>query len=186
MRKTLLILALLPHLAFAECYTRSSASVSARDVTSPPTDIERLVTPYRDQIQCNVKFRIAINGVWETAEGHAIGRKEDEDAVCKHAVNLESSYLLLAVGQKKLQAEQQMVCYDMPEYHVHPVNVGDLVHESEVAQHPTVKKYYIYQKSQCRYYAERNLVNGNLALYQGVMCQIDQGPSPRWQILDKW
>lgn len=187
MRKALILLALLPSLALGECYTRSATVISPGEVTAPPTDVQRLVTPSgKDNIQCVVKFRVAINGKWETAEGRAVGNKNSEDLVCQHAVNLESSYLLTAQGSRKLQAEQHMVCYDGPEYNTHTVKVGDVVHDSEVEQHPTVRRYYAYQKTQCRYYAEHTMVKDSLAYYQGVMCRIDSGPSPKWQIMDKW
>lgn len=184
--KRILLLALIPQLALANCFMRSSTAVNPHDVTSPPTDEERLITPYGDQIQCNVKFKIGINGEWQIAEGHAVGRKGDEDAVCHHAVNLESSYLLIERGTKKLQSEQQMVCYDGPEFKQHVVSVGDRVHNAEVAEHKTIKKYYNYQKTQCRYYSENQLVNGNVAYYQGIMCQVEDKPNGLWQIIDKW
>lgn len=187
LRKTIIALALLPALAYGECYTRSSVVIQPKDITAPATDIERLVTPSgKDNIQCVVKFRIGINGVWQTAEGRAVGAKGNEDLVCQHAVNLESSYLLVAQGDRKMQAEQQMTCYDGPEYNIRKVKVGDVVRDSEVEQHPTVRKYYAYQRTQCRYYGEHTMVKDNLAFYQGVMCRIDSSRNPKWQIMDKW
>ena len=185
--KALIALALVPALAQAECYTRSSMVIQPKEVSAPPTDIERLITPSgKDTIQCVVKFRVGINGKWESAEGRAVGSKGNEDLVCQHAVNLESAHLLVAQGTRTMQAEQQMVCYDGPEYNIRKVNIGDIVHDSEVEQHTKVKKYYAYQNTQCRYYAEHGISNDTVAFYQGTMCRIDTGPSPRWQIMDKW
>ena len=189
--RLLLIAALAPTFTFAaECYTRSAVTISAKDAMSQPTDLVSLVTPIGpNKIKCSVKFRIVINNIWNTAEGQSIGRADNRDAVCKHAVNLEKSYLLVEIGAKEFTAEQQMVCFDGPDYRTRFVKPGDTLHDSEAEPHPIYKGvYYHYRDTLCRYFVERQMDQATHTIwpYTGVMCRITNGKDSLWQVIDLW
>lgn len=64
------------------------------------------------------------------------------------------------------------------------VQVGDLVLEPELGKSP-VTKYFTYRNAKCRMFTDRFAVSGELKIYHGVVCQVDNNPED-WIVVSKW
>lgn len=186
--KKILILGLLfaTTLAHAECYIRSSINLTRQSVSSPPVDWQRLVTLDTKGKKCVLRYRIQVDGNWETAEG--VGIAPTEGAACAQALDVNRGRVLQEVTPTRVSADNQMVCSDLPEIRVHPVKIGDIIWQSEVDIHtiPAERKDFWYKRSRCRMFVERDAKNSNLWLYQGEICQVSNTPNSKWQVIDKY
>ena len=172
--------------AKADCFTRSSIHLTQQIVDHGPTDYQRLVTPDPKGSKCVLRYRVHVKDDWETAEGVGYGKNENE--ACAQAMDLTRGSLLEELVPKKVRADTQMVCSDIPEIRVHPVRIGDLIWESEVDlhSHPQEQKYFTYKRTKCRMFVERDAKNINLFTYQGVICQADKASNSKWYVVDKY
>lgn len=170
----------------AECYMRSDIRLSRQTVSSPPVDWQKMVTPDARGQKCLIRYRVQINGNWETAEGTGVGLTEG--AACAQALDIGRGRLLQEVTPGKVNADNQMVCSDLPEIRVHPVRIGDIIWQSEVDIHtiPAERRDFWYKRSRCRMFIERDAKNSNLWLYQGEICQISNTPDSKWRVIDKY
>jgi hypothetical protein len=172
--------------AHGECYMRVSTHLTQRIVNSQPTDIQKLVTPDIRGQKCVLQYRVHIGNDWQTAEGIGYGANEAE--ACSQALDVNRGSLLEEVTATSVQADNQMVCSDIPEIRVHPVRIGDIIWESETDIHtiPAERPYFWYKRSRCRMFVERSARDQNLVMYQGIICrQNSTGPS-KWQVIDKY
>lgn len=64
------------------------------------------------------------------------------------------------------------------------VKVGDLVLEDEMGKGP-VTKYFTYNHTRCRMFMDRMAISGELRVYHGVICQIDNSHED-WIVVSKW
>jgi hypothetical protein len=76
----------------------------------------------------------------------------------------------------------------LPEIRVHPVRIGDIIWQSEVDVHtiPEERPYFMYKRTQCRMFVERDSKEQNLMVYQGIICKMDSTKNAKWQVLDKY
>ena len=65
------------------------------------------------------------------------------------------------------------------------IKIGDTILETEVGKSNVKVGYFKHQNAQCRLFTERHSKNGKLAVYHGVICQIDNSPT-NWLVVDKW
>jgi hypothetical protein len=177
-------LILLSTVASAECYMRQSINLRTQQVNSGAKDIQKLVTPDPQGFKCVIQYRVHIDNNWQTAEGIGIAKTEQE--ACIRANDIQRSSLLVEVTG--VSADNQMVCSDFPEIRVRPVKIGEVVWETETDLHtiPTFQKTFTYKRSLCRLFAERDIRNQNLMLYQGVVCRIDNMANSKWRVIDKY
>jgi hypothetical protein len=170
----------------AECYMRSAVRLTRNTVESAPVDYQRLVTPDIGGKQCTIRYRVQINGNWETAEGTGVG--PTEIAACSLAMDIGRGRVLQEATPDRVSSDTQMVCSDLPEIRVHPVRIGDVIWQSEVDVHtnPAERRDFWYKRSLCRMFIERDTKNSNLWLYQGIICKIDTTPNSKWQVIDKY
>lgn len=187
MKKALVLgLMLASTTALADCYMRSSINLAQQTSTLYPKDIQKLVVPDAHGQKCVVNYRVNIDGTWHTAEGEGVGATEEQ--ACQQALKPVNGAVLGEVTPKRIRADNQMVCSDLPEIRVRPVRIGDVVWESETDVHviPEFRRYFVYKRSLCRLFAERDNRNQNLMLYQGVVCQISNTPNSKWRVIDKF
>jgi len=170
----------------AECYMRSSTTMSRQTIQTQPVDIEQLVTPDDKGYVCSARYRVQVDNSWQTLEG--IGRAGTEARACALAVEVDRGHALLEVKPQTIKADSQMVCSDLPDIQVHPVKIGDVIYQSEVDMHtiPSERKDFWYKRTQCRMFVEKDAKNTNLWLYQGVICRIDTTPKSKWRVIDKY
>lgn len=185
-RVLFLILLAVAGLAQAECYMRSSIRLNRQMVQSQPVDWQRLVTPDAQGSKCVIRYRIQVDGNWQTAEG--IGYGATEPVACAQALDISRGSVLEEVTPQRVRADSQMVCSDLPDIRVRPVRIGELIYQSEVDVHtlPAERKMFWYKRTQCRMFVERDTKNANLWLYQGVICQTGSGPDSKWRVIDKF
>jgi hypothetical protein len=179
-------LALLTTVAQADCLMRVKTNISRSSINSRPVDIQRLVTPDPAGQRCVLRYRIHIGNDWETVEGEGVGSTETE--ACVQAIRPERGNILAEVELDKVKSDSQMVCSDLTEIRVRPVQAGEVIWESEVDLHVLAaeRPYFTYKSTQCRMFVERGARDTNMYLYQGVICKQDTGPNSKWLVVDKY
>ena len=184
---TLLIAAVLPLSAGAECYMRSATVNQSGKSITRMVDVKQSVTPFnKDQFKCNVTFRAEIDHVWHTGEGQSIGAQGDSmDQICSQALQSGRSNILTKVGGNQMAHESEMVCRDDPLPEVKTVRIGDLVQLSEVAPHPQKPGFFEYKGAKCRWFVESDFdpVRRDVFQHQGIVCLLRKG---EWQVVDKF
>jgi len=185
-RTTTLIVALgLANTVQAQCYVRSAmTNQTAINITSI-ADVQPMVVPISPtQNKCIVTFRAQVNGAWITAEGESVGpRSLSESDLCRGAMDQGRTQILSRADGGRMTVEQNMVCTDQPEIQVRRVQIGDQVRESEVRPHPNFPKQFNYRGTQCRWFIEPEVRNGDLLQRQGIVCR---SHGPDWKVVDKW
>ena len=186
--KRLLVIGLLfaSTTAWADCHMRSSINLRTQRVNTGPADVQKLVVPDARGNKCVLRYRINVNDDWQTAEGIGYGATESE--ACTQAADIKRASILTEVVANRVGADTQMVCSDLPEIRVRPVRIGELVLESETDLHtiPEYRRPFMFKRSTCRMFAERDAQNQNLMLYQGVVCRVDNMPNSKWRVIDKY
>lgn len=171
---------------YADCYMRADINLSQMKVQGTPTDIQKLVAPDALGNKCTVRYRLWADGQWRTLEGSAVARTEAE--ACARAMT-SKIYSLVEITPGLITSDNQMVCSDLPEITVRPVNRGELIWESEtdMHSHPSQRgQYFTYKQARCRKFIERTARDQNLIIYQGIICQNDTGPNSKWRVIDKY
>ena len=183
---SLLILSLICTLAQADCHVRSSTKLDKKSIDAGPVDVQRLVTPDKNGQQCVLRYRVYIKNTWQTAEGIATGKTEDD--ACARAIDVSRGSILEEPSAKKVRSDTQLVCSDLDEIKIHPVKVGDVIWESEtdLHNHPEERKPFIYKRTLCRWFVERDSQDQNLWLYQGIICRVDSTQQSKWRVIDKF
>jgi len=187
MKRTLIVVACLSAgLASAECYVRSNIQVAKQSIFGAPTDIQRIVTPDARGFQCVLRYRLNINSDWQTVEGVATAKTEDD--ACARAIDVGRASILEEPKAQSVKHDTQMVCGDITDIRVHPVHINDVIWESEVDIHtiPAERAYFQYKRTQCRMFVERDNKAQNLYLYQGVICRENSSPRSKWRVVDKY
>ena len=176
--------------ASAECYLRSSTVNETKGRVERVTDISRDITPTgTDQMQCNVTFRIMIDGTWYTALGRAVGdRRMNENQLCAQAQDIGRADILQRVDGSRTSMKQEMVCTDQDLPKWRPVNPGDVVRESDVTPHWDAKKRTGFVDAvthqECRWFMETApYKNGGMAQSEGIICKMNDGA---WLVHKKW
>jgi hypothetical protein len=172
--------------ALADCFTRSNIKFSGMELTRGPRDFQRMVVPSPKGSKCILRYRVNIKNSWQTVEGIGYGKTEAD--ACTQAEEPGQGTILEEMEPRKIRAETNMVCSDIPEIRVHSVRIGDVIWESEtdLHTHPQEQKYFTYKRTQCRMFVERDAKNVNLFTYQGIICRVDDKPNSKWLVVDKY
>jgi hypothetical protein len=188
MKRLALLLCLISSSAVADCYMRSDIKLSRQAINASPTDIQRMVTPEPNGHKCVARYRVYVNNEWVTAEGTATAKTETE--ACARAQDLGRGYILAEVTPDRITTTNQMVCSDLPDIRVRPVNRGELIWESETDMHSHPREraepYFQLKHATCRKFIERANKDQNLIVYQGIICQANTGANSKWIVLDKY
>lgn len=186
LRTTALILGLVvTNSAMAQCYVRQAMTTQQQANIARITDVQTLAVPVSNtHHKCIVTFRALIDNEWISGEGEKTApRTVSETELCRQAVDSGKMQILSRVANKNLTVETNMVCDERPEIQVRNVRIGDTVRESEVRSHPNFPKLFRYLGTQCRWFIEPTLRNGDLGQYQGIIC-LSHGS--QWRVVDKW
>ena len=172
-------------IASADCFIRSSTRLTLQDVNSLPVDVQKLVVPDARGQKCVLRYRVHVGNDWQTAEG--IGYGATDTAACAQALDLKRGAVLEEVTPKTVRSDTQMVCSDLPEIRVRRVRIGETIFQSEVDMHtiPAERKDFMYKRSVCRMFVERDARNSNLMLDEGIICRVDDMPDSKWRVVDK-
>jgi hypothetical protein len=186
MKRLIFLLALISTTSYADCYIRISTRITPQMVNSQPTDMNKIVVPDSRGQKCVVRYRVHVREDWETVEGIGFGSTEGE--ACAQALDVGRASILKEVSPKRIVADSQLVCSDLPDIRVRPVRIGEVIYQSEVDYHtiPSERKDFWYKRTQCRMFSEKDVKNSNLWLYQGVICRIDSTPNSKWRVIDKY
>lgn len=186
MKRLALILLIASSTVYADCRMRVATKISYKDIFGQPTDIQRMIVPDSRGYQCIVRYRLNINSEWQTIEGVAVAKTEDQ--ACNQAVDTKHSAILAEALPERVRSDQQMVCSDFPEIAVRPVRIGEVIWESEVDVHslPAERPYYKWKSTVCRMFVERGASNRNLQVAQGHICRLNTTKNSKWQVVDKY
>ena len=108
-----------------------------------------------------------------TAEAETLeGRSE-----CNYEVQTEK------FPDGKLHTYQKERCVEEPGQTVYTVQIGDLVRETWVIEHPIIKDYFGHRGNKCRWFLESNMAQKDLVQYQGIICEVQPNA---WRVIDKF
>ncbi len=169
---------------WADCFHRTQINTTTR-VNAGPTDIQRVVTKIGTQYQCVSTYRLHLGLEWQTVEG--VARAGTEQEACRQSLDLKNGLLLQEVPPTGVRTSADIVCTDAPTIRVRNVHVGQQIWESEADLHWSQKErgYWTYKKAQCRKFQERAVKDGNMLVYNGIICQAGTN-SQKWLVVDKY
>ena len=160
-----------------ECKVRSASQLSTERDVGPITDLVKVKTYGK----CVVTFNITVDGVTHRLQETETGM-EQEESLCYYARERARKNLLLDLGGK-FSTEAVTICKEGTTT-IQKIKKGDHILETEVGK-SKITKYFTYNNAKCRLFTERNDFKGNLAVYHGVICQIDNSDT-NWMVVDKW
>jgi hypothetical protein len=178
MKYLILLVLLLSNLVLAdECKMRSASQLATEREVGPITNLEKT----KSYGKCVVNFDITVDGktyhLTETETG-----MEQEESLCYYARQRARKNLLLDLGGK-FSTEAVTICKEGTTT-IQKIKKGDHILESEVGK-SKIDKYFTHNNARCRMFTERNEFKGELAVYHGVICQIDNSDT-NWMVVDKW
>ncbi len=163
--------------ALAECEVRS-ASYLAND--HEVGAVQNLIkTPMSGS--CHVAFDLSVDGTVHSLIHESTGLGSEE-SLCQQAIQEARKELLLTLGGT-FKTEATTVCGDGANK-IQKIRKGDVVLESEVGP-SAISKYFKHNNSRCRLFSNHIERNRNLAVYYGVICQLDTN-GPNWIVVDIW
>lgn len=169
---------------WADCFHRTQINTTTR-INAGPTDIQRVVTKAYAGYQCATTYRLHMGLEWQTVEGVAQAGTEAE--ACKLSLELRNGRLLQEVAPTGVRAQSDIVCTEGPTIRVRNVHAGERIWESEADLHWNAKErgYWFYKKARCRKFQERAVKDGNMLVYNGIMCQAAVNDT-KWVVVDKY
>ena len=178
MKYLILLMLLISNSVLAdECKVRSASQLSNEREVGPITDLVKVKTYGK----CVVTFNIKVDGVTHRLQETETGM-EQEESLCYYARERARKNLLLDLGGK-FSTEAVTVCKEGTTT-IQRIKKGDRILETEVGK-SKIDKYFIHNNARCRMFTERNEFKGTLAVYHGVICQIDNSDT-NWLVVDKW
>jgi len=177
MKKLLLISLVVTQFAFADCDVKSAGYLATDHQTGPITNLVQT----KGMDNCTVEFDMEIDGTLHHAKEFEKGL-ERVDALCYYARERGRKNLLLNVGGK-FKAESVTTCKEGAPIS-DKIKKGDTILETEAPPSP-IKKYFTYNNSRCRMFQEHLVVDREMRVYNGVICQIDNRDT-NWLVVDKW
>lgn len=177
MKYLVAVLLLVSQLAFADCNIRSASQLSNRRDVGNVTDLVKTVSYGK----CDVKFKLTVDGETHDISGSYKGL-ENDSMLCYRAVEYAKKEFLLSQGGN-FQTESITVCQEGGQLN-RKIRIGDTILENEVGK-SKITKYFTYRNSRCRMFTERNAVQNELRVYNGVICQVDNSNTD-WIVVDKW
>jgi len=188
MKKLALMAAVLvPVSVSAECYLRSTTINEMNSKVERTADVQKEIASIAGQKQCTVTFRVMIDGAWYTALGRARDHSaSNETQLCTRAMDTGRARVLQDIKGSEMAMTQELVCtdQDIPKYR--PVQVGQVIRESEVAPHwdPNMRQSFPYRGMECRWFMENVATGvGGLTHNMGIMCRTRFN---EWYVLEKW
>jgi len=178
MKKILLLLLLASQFATAEECRIATASqmISERHVG----DITNLVET-KGIDNCTVEFDLEVDGKTYHLREFEKGL-EQVASLCHYAKERARRNLLAGLGGK-FKTEAITACRE-GEIAPMKIKIGDTILETEVGP-SKMNKYFNYQNNRCRMFSEHMVVDRQLRVYHGVICQVDNS-NTNWLVVDKW
>lgn len=164
-------------LVFAECDMRSASTLENERQVSEVIDLVKT----KSYGKCEVEFKLQVDGTLHTLKKVYTGW-EQEESLCYYAVQEARRDLLLRLGGK-FKTEAVTVCKEGNKP-IPKIKIGDTILENEVGK-SKVDLYFDWRNTKCRLFAERFAERGELNVYHGVICQVDNSGA-NWLVVDKW
>lgn len=193
MKKKLLVLMLAATMsapAYSECIMRSTSTMKVSGVIEGITDLTPVVTTVSNhETNCSMRARVLYHGNWETIYADYTGETSiGEIELCTNAAELGVRQFLASKEDKKVYADQKMVCSD-ENSPPQPVKVGEIVQESDVKPDPTASYPFPYKGTTCRRFIETEGTvkdPANLRQYHGTICKTGRVTANTWVVMEKF
>jgi len=148
--------------------------------------IRRDVVPFgNNQKKCIVDFRVRIKGEWYTAFGeHAWPGDTPSSQACAIAVNQAEVDAIARVARGNVTNERVLICKDRPELKtLRNSQLGTIGDAGQFRPHPDYPNRFYHNGVQCRWFVEPTFTNGNVHMFQGVVCEVQD---QKWVVVDKF
>lgn len=177
----LAIAALISTSAFAECFYSSRVSVQVPYKVDEIDHVAYMHSPNT----CTVTARVKYRNKWHTIAGKAEDRVRPSMEICDMALTFAIKDFLLRANSKSIDAEQEMICTDLPTTRLRPVQKGEIIRASEVNPHPT-RPDFINNGRECRWFTETESDHlGRLNSLNGVICKVGRANADQWYVVGK-
>lgn len=167
--------------AFAECF------YSSRVATQIPYKVDDIdhVAYMHGPNTCTVTARVMYRSAWHTIAGKATDQIKPSMEICDMALTHAIKDFLLRANSKSIDAEQEMICTDLPTVKLRPVDKGEIIRVSEVRPHPT-RMPFINNGNECRWFVESEVDHlGRVQSINGVICKIGRANADQWYVVGK-
>ena len=167
--------------AFAECYYSSRTSAQ---IPYKVDDIDHVAFVHSPNT-CTVTARVMYRNTWHTIAGKAEDRVKPSMEICDMALTFAIKDFLLRANSRNIDAEQEVICTDLPTTKLRPVDKGEVIRLSEVNPHPT-RMPFINNGNECRWFVESEVDHlGRLKSINGVICKVGRANADQWYVVGK-
>jgi len=178
MKNLILLSFLVGNIAMADCNVKVASRLANERQVGP---IVNLIKDTKIMGQCTVEFDMDVDGktyhLRETEKGW-----ENPESLCYYAKErARKNFLMDMPGHFK--TESVTSCRE-GELVPATLKKGNTILETE-APFGSNKKYFTYRNSRCRMFQEHLVVDRQLKVFNGVICQVDNSDT-NWLIVDKW
>lgn len=184
--KRLLLAALIPVLAQAECVMTDRTITAATVQIQERSDIRRDIVPspapgYR---RCQVSFKARIGAQWHLAVGiyDWPGNAPDVEA-CAVAQSRADASVRTQVAPVGIRSESTMVCSDRPNLEtLRNTAIGQQGRLHQFRPHPGYPREFWHNGTRCRWFLDTEWAQTDVQTREGVICRLD---STQWVVVDK-
>lgn len=186
MKRLLLLSALVPTLAGADCVLQDRTVTSHSIVIQERSGMRQTVVPgIEGGKRCIVNFRARVGATWYSATGQYdwAGDRPASEACAVAAARGDDSVHSQAISQH-VRSEKVMVCNDRDDMKTlrstAPGTTGQL---HQFRPHPDYPRRFWHNGTQCQMFLDSAWTGRDIHTYQGVICQIQDN---QWVVVDKY
>jgi hypothetical protein len=172
----------------ADCVMRTTALTTVQGKIDDIGDYVPMVGPApNNQRECSISARVQYKGQWYTAYGKYAGPATIGDQeLCLNALEIGVRQFLASKETKVVVNDQQMVCSDEPEIKIRPVQIGEVIHKSEVLPDPDHLLYFYNKGIPCKWFVEASGSGTDYRKWKGIICKTGRKDSDEWLVVDKF
>jgi len=184
--KRLLLAALIPVLAQAECVMTDRTTTAATVQIEERSDVRRDIVPspnagYR---RCQVSYKARIGAQWYLAMGvyDWLGNAPDAEA-CAVAMSRADASVRTHVAPVGVRGESTLVCTDRPNMDtLRRTAVGTQERLHQFRPHPDYPKEFWHNGTSCRWFLATEWAQTDVQTREGVICKLE---TDQWVVVDK-
>jgi len=186
MKQLIVLAALIPALATAECVLQDRTVTSHSIVIQERSGMRQTVVPTPEGgKRCIVNFRARVGATWYSATGQYdwAGDRPAGEACAVAAARADDSVHSQTVSQH-VRSEKVMVCNDREDMNTlrstRPGTTGQL---HQFRPHPEYPNRFWHNGAQCQMFLDSAWTGRDIHTYQGVICQLQDS---HWVVVDKY
>lgn len=184
MRKeiSILLVALLPSVAYSECALRSTTVANTVAVTAMGEVQSAIVPAGNGQRKCIVSFRAMVDSTWHLAHGEAmVAQYATPEKACQAAVMVAERDLVRSIAPTRFSSEDVMICNDAANLQlIQEVKVGAVGNAEQFRPHPDFPGIFAHMGVACRWILNVEF-NSKLRRHEGIACNT---AGNQWVVVD--